>query len=182
MLHERGNKLTIQELKSEFGSDDERDLQSIDTVVIHTMYNPESERPYDPQACKQILDQYEVSTHYLVDRAGIIWQLVPENRRAWHAGISQMPSPDGRSGVNSFSVGIECVANETDGLTEVQYQSLAALVASISERLPIANIVGHKDIAPERKTDPWGFDWAKFQANLSEFTNIDRFRMVGPQS
>lgn len=175
-------KFSILELKSEFSGDDERDLRSVDTIVIHSMYNPLSKYPYNPAECKAILDHYEVSAHYLIYRTGVIWRLVQENKQAWHAGESQMPAPDGRSRVNSFSVGIELIANETDGITELQYHSLTLLIEDISKRLPITNIVGHSDIAPGRKTDPWGFDWKKFRGQLSRLINTDRFKMIGPRN
>lgn len=173
-------KIRVRELPSEFSADNERDLQSIDTIVIHTMYNPVSETPYDPLACKQVLDQYGVSSHYLIDRDGTIWQMIPENRQAWHAGISQMPLPDGRSSVNTFSIGIELIANEIDGPGEAQYHSLAILIGNIYTRMPITSIVGHNDIAPERKSDPWKFNWVKFKNKLRRLVNINRFKIIGP--
>ncbi len=183
MLSERkGNNLIIFDLESEFCSDDERELQSVDTIVVHTMYSPESKNPYNILRCLELLDEYEVSSHYLISRRGTVCRLVPENKRAWHAGTSQMPMPDGRSNVNTFSVGIELVANETDGLTNNQYESLANLVANITSRLPITSIVGHKDIAPERKTDPWNLDWNRFRADLKEVVDTNRFKMIGPSN
>jgi N-acetyl-anhydromuramyl-L-alanine amidase AmpD len=69
-----GRRISIQDIPSEFGSDDERGLNTIDTIVIHSMYNPNRETPYAVNECKAILDEYEVSTHYLVDREGVVWR------------------------------------------------------------------------------------------------------------
>lgn len=145
------------------------------------MYNPDSPVPYDARACKAILDEYEVSAHYLIDRNGTIWKLVPEERRAWHIGVSQMPEPDSRTGVNAFSIGVEVIGNETDGFTNAQYESLTALAGDIMRRLPIRFILGHKDIAPERKTDPWNFDWDRFKSDLAKVKDAERLQMISPQ-
>ncbi|RME58358.1 MAG: 1,6-anhydro-N-acetylmuramyl-L-alanine amidase AmpD [Candidatus Dadabacteria bacterium] len=134
----------------------------IDTLVIHSMFNPFSEDlKYDPVANKELLDQYKVSAHYLIDREGVVWKLVDEGKRAWHAGVSKMPH-SGRVDVNSFSIGIELLGSKEDELTQRQYQSLVILCKDIFTRYPIKNIVGHKDIAPERKDDPWNFNWRSF--------------------
>jgi len=160
------SKLTIHSLPSAFGDDNTREIKTVDTIVIHSLYNPNSRTPFDPHACKDILDESEVSTHYLIDRTGEIWNLVPENHMAWHAGVSQMPSPDGRSKVNSFSIGIELIGNKTSGFTAAQYEALNNLLVDVMMRLPIQFITGHSDIAPDRKTDPWNFDWNQFERSL----------------
>jgi N-acetyl-anhydromuramyl-L-alanine amidase AmpD len=136
----------------------------IDTVVIHTMYNAVDGDSLDPKLCKGVLDSYKVSAHYLIDRDGGVWQLVPDEKKAWHAGVSAMPAPDGRSGVNEFSIGIELIALKEGGLTDSQYQSLNELVALLKGKFPLKNIVGHNHIAPGRKDDPWGFDWSRLES------------------
>ena len=70
--------------------------------------------------------------------------------------------PDGRISVNGFSLGIELVNLKTNTPTEEQYQSLADLVKFLKGKYEIKHILGHDQIAPERKTDPWNFDWEKF--------------------
>ncbi len=99
----------------------------------------------------------EVSAHYLIDEDGTVYQLVDEGKRAWHAGISYWR---GLRDINSHSIGIE-LANpgQTYGLKpypEAQIKSLIALSKEIIARYSIApeNIVGHSDIAPDRKSDP----------------------------
>lgn len=154
--------LVVRQLPSEHC--DERDPakggDKIDTIIIHTMHNSLGGDPFDPILCKGVLDREKVSTHYLVDRNGEVLCCVPEEKRAWHAGVSKMPGDDGREGVNHFSIGIEMIADFDDGLTEAQYDVLSLLVKDIKSRRPeIKNILGHSDVAPGRKTDPWNFDW-----------------------
>ena len=105
----------------------------------------------------------EVSAHYLIDRAGTVFRLVPEERRAWHAGIS---SWHGMADVNSRSVGIEI---ENPGhqwgyvpFTAPQMSAVIALARAVLGRHPISpqGVLGHSDIAPQRKVDPGElFDW-----------------------
>jgi pimeloyl-ACP methyl ester carboxylesterase len=137
-------------------------------------------RKYDWRYCKQILEFYGFSSHYLIDRQGTIRRLVPEGDIAYHAGESRMPAPDGRESVNRFSIGIELIASHEDDDPEVasgreayytneQYQSLGLLLLDLSTRykIPEANIVGHDDIAPKRKKDPGGrFDWKNVKQAL----------------
>jgi len=167
--------------ESQFTETERRKPEEIDTIVIHSMYNPNSNTPYTAQACKEILDEYEVSTHYIIDREGQIWQLVPEEKMAWHAGISRMPDPDGREKVNRFSIGIELVGNYTDGFTDQQHKAVSTLVIDIINRHPITAVVGHNDIAGaairrnDIKTDPWNFDWQRFGKDLQN--NLRREKM-----
>lgn len=164
--------IVTHNLPSKFGSDVERDPSTIDTIVLHSMYNPNSNTPFSIEACKAVLDEYEVSAHYVIDREGVIWQLVPEERAAWHAGISRMPQPDGRTGIAHFSIGIELIGNETDVFSDEQYDSAIALSLNIISRRPIRNILGHMHIASaevrpnDPKTDPWNFDWDRFKVCL----------------
>lgn len=165
-----------------FWSDGTRPLSTIDTVLIHSMYNPnaEGDERYTAQACRDLLNSLGLSSHYFIDRLGTIFQSVDEVRMAWQAGKSQMPAPDHRTGVNSFSVGIELIGNEADGFTHEQYVSLVGLVAQIMNRLPIDNILGHNHVAtaevrPDPKTDPWNFDWQLFLTLLEQAVGEERF-------
>lgn len=133
--------------------------RKIDTVIVHTSYNAIGSDPYDVDDIIKQYRQYEVSAHYLIGRSGIIYRLVDEKNIAWHAGVSKMP--DGRTNINDFSIGIE-VVNTNDGkFTDDQYDALNSLVGNLKKKYPIKNILGHDDIAPGRKTDPWGIDWKK---------------------
>jgi len=109
------------------------------------------------------LSRGKVSAHYLIQENGKTWQLVDENRAAWHAGASAW---QGITAMNSTSIGIELVnPGWTPGPDGVavwrpydprQLRSLVLLARDIAQRHGIApeNIVGHSDIAPQRKVDP----------------------------
>jgi AmpD protein len=105
-----------------------------------------------------------VSAHFFVRRTGEVVQFVPCTRRAWHAGASQWR---GRPRCNDFSIGVELEGADAIPYAEVQYRRLARLVRAVGRRYPIADIVGHSDIAPARKTDPGpAFDWPRLRALL----------------
>jgi N-acetylmuramoyl-L-alanine amidase len=115
------------------------------------------ERMCDPEA--------EVSAHYMIDEEGIVTNLVPEAKRAWHAGRSYWR---GETDVNSASIGIELVNPGHEfgyrPFPEAQMDALLPLLADIMDRhdIPRANVVGHSDIAPARKQDPGElFDWER---------------------
>ena len=101
-----------------------------------------------------------VSSHALVSRCGDVTQYVSFRHRAWHAGES---SYCGRSACNDFSIGIELEGTDDSGYEQVQYERLAELVQALRQTYPSlrrAELVGHSDIAPGRKTDPGPhFDW-----------------------
>lgn len=148
---------------------DRPEAVDVDTVVIHTMYHPQAEAYFSPELCLHWLQQCGVSAHYLIDRGGEVWRAVPEEALAWHAGPSRMPFPhDSREKVNDFSLGIELLATESSGITEQQMTSLECLLRDVSRRWNIRAILGHNHIAPLRKTDPWGFDWAQLNKRLSD--------------
>jgi N-acetylmuramoyl-L-alanine amidase len=105
----------------------------------------------------------KVSAHYMIDEDGTVTRMVPEEKRAWHAGKSYWR---GITDVNSASVGIELVNPGHEWgyrpFTEAQMEALIPLLAAIVQRhqIPIANVVGHSDIAPARKDDPGElFEW-----------------------
>lgn len=105
----------------------------------------------------------KVSSHYMIEEDGRIFQLVEEEKRAWHAGVSAWR---GRVNLNDYSIGIElCNPGHSHGyypFPEAQMQALAALCKGIMARHPVPpeNVVGHSDIAPGRKQDPGPlFDW-----------------------
>ncbi len=105
-----------------------------------------------------------VSAHFLIRRRGELLQFVPCDLRAWHAGVSSWA---GRSRCNDFSLGVELEGTDQRAYTRAQYRRLARLTRALQERYPIADIVGHSDIAPGRKTDPGpAFDWRAYRALL----------------
>ena len=137
---------------------DERALP-VSMVVLHYTGMPtaaEAEaRLVDPAA--------KVSAHYLIGEDGEVVRLVPEAKRAWHAGRSYWR---GTTDINSASIGIELVNPGHEwGYREfpaAQMEALLPLLARIVKAHDIArtNVVGHSDIAPARKDDPGElFDW-----------------------
>jgi AmpD protein len=123
--------------------------------------------PADAHPFFQDLARVRVSAHALIRRDGAIVQYVPFGQRAWHAGQSHYR---GRPGCNDFSVGIELEGTGDTPYTDPQYDQLATLVEALLETYPslsIDHIVGHSDIAPGRKTDPWAtFDWERWRSIL----------------
>lgn len=107
----------------------------------------------------------QVSAHYLIEEDGTLWRLVPEERRAWHAGLSFWA---GRRDINSVSIGVE-LANPGHefgyrAFPEAQMAALEALCRDLLARHPIParHVLGHSDVAPQRKCDPGElFDWAR---------------------
>lgn len=98
-----------------------------------------------------------VSAHYTIDRDGQVFRQVPEERRAWHAGISYWA---GERNVNARSIGIELVNPGHEfgyvPFAQAQIGALIDLARGIFARHPIPphRVVGHSDVAPARKTDP----------------------------
>lgn len=138
--------------------------RTIDTVVIHSTYNATGGDPFSVSKIIDIYKSYGVSPHYLVARDGAVYRMVEEKNIAYHAGDSEMP--DGRTNVNAFSIGIEVIGKDNGSPSDAQYASLKKLLADIKSRNSIKHIVGHSDIAPGRKTDPWGFDWKKIGGKI----------------
>ncbi len=152
----------------------------VDVTVLH--YSSAINRfPDDPFSLGKVLSifcEYGVSSHFIIDRDGGVFRLVPLEKKAWHCGGSIMPEPDSRQGVNDFSVGIELLATAESGFTNQQYAALAELCITNEEALGQAmHYIGHDAIAGERavalglrqdpKIDPGPlFDWRRFSAML----------------
>ena len=135
--------------------------REISLLVLHYtgMDGPSDaiERLCDPAA--------QVSAHYVVDEDGRVVQLVDEERRAWHAGAGVWA---GEHDVNSASIGIEIVnGGHCYGLPDfprVQINAVIALCEAVTARWAIhpSGVIGHSDLAPERKLDPGErFPWAR---------------------
>lgn len=138
---------------------------AIDTLVLHyTGMRSGAEaiaRLRDPQA--------RVSSHYVVEEDGAVFRLVPEQCRAWHAGLSHWR---GQTGLNGRSIGIEIVNPGHEWgyrpFPALQMAAVCDLCLAILGRHPIAprDVVAHSDIAPDRKADPGEFfDWEGLAAN-----------------
>ncbi|MFO1201691.1 MAG: N-acetylmuramoyl-L-alanine amidase [Tabrizicola sp.] len=129
----------------------------VELVVLHYTAMPTCaealERLCDPAA--------EVSAHYLIDGDGTVLSLVDEAARAWHAGAGEWR---GEGDVNSRSVGIELANRGREPFAEPQMAALERLLAGVLERhgLGPEAVIGHSDMAPDRKGDPGSrFDWRR---------------------
>ncbi len=106
------------------------------------------------QALRTLTDPMRsVSAHYLIGRDGTIIQLVDERARSWHVGESKWGA---NTDLNSASLGIELDNNGREPFSEAQISALLRLLADFKERyhIPVANFLGHADVAPRRKVDP----------------------------
>ena len=124
---------------------------------------PPGEHPYFAQIAGM-----RVSAHFLIRRDGSLVQYVPVTQRAWHAGESCFVQ---RECCNDFSIGIELEGEDQTPYEKAQYDCLATLIDALRTQissLADAQVVGHSDIAPGRKTDPGeAFDWGQLQALLA---------------
>jgi N-acetylmuramoyl-L-alanine amidase len=118
------------------------------------------ERLTDPAA--------KVSAHYMAEEDGRVLALVPEDRRAWHAGVSFWA---GERDINGLSIGVEIVnPGHEFGYRPFPAPQVAALIALLDDirgrwRIPDGRILAHADVAPDRKTDPGElFPWARLAA------------------
>lgn len=152
----------------------------LDLIVIHNISLPPGEfgQGYVQQLFTNTLDENIhpyfaeikdlcVSSHLLIERSGKLTQFVPFDQRAWHAGESSF---QGRECCNDFSIGIELEGADDVDYTDAQYRVLSATIISLQMIYPTlatSNIVGHCDIAPDRKTDPGlSFDWDRLHSQL----------------
>ena len=132
-----------------------------DTIVLHYTGMPTGE-----EALARLRDPASrVSSHYVVEEDGRVFRLVPEERRAWHAGVSFWK---GARDLNTASVGVEIVNPGHEfgyrPYPDAQIAAVIALVGDIRSRWMVedGHIVGHADIAPERKEDPGElFPWKR---------------------
>ena len=177
-LHANNSKSDVQIIKNDAGA------ETIDPVTYNSVGQNFRQRfivlhytALDDESSIKVLTEQEVSAHFLITTSDKepIYNLVPEDKRAWHAGESEWKSS---KNLNDSSIGIEIVnlgLNEvtlTDSdtataralknqyrqapYTEEQIKKIAILVKYLSEKYEIApeNILGHSDIAPQRKLDP----------------------------
>lgn len=132
---------------------------AIDMLILHYtgMVSGEAalERLCDSEA--------KVSSHYLVEEDGAVFRLVPEDRRAWHAGVSYWA---GETDINGRSIGVEIVNPGHEfgyrPFPGAQMAAVTDLCLDILSRHPIPpqRVLGHSDVAPDRKQDPGElFDW-----------------------
>jgi len=156
--------IAVRDLPSP-NQDERPDGTPIDMLILHYtgMQSARAaiDRLRDPDA--------HVSSHYVVDEDGAVFRLVPEARRAFHAGVSCWR---GNTGLNGRSVGIEIVNPGHEwgyrDFPALQMAAVCELCLDILSRHPIPprNVVAHSDVAPDRKEDPGEkFDWEGLARN-----------------
>ncbi|HCU88348.1 MAG TPA: 1,6-anhydro-N-acetylmuramyl-L-alanine amidase AmpD [Gammaproteobacteria bacterium] len=158
------------------------DGNNVELVVIHAISLPPGEfgGGHIDRLFKNCLDPtkhsyfeaihgLKVSAHLLIERTGLLKQFVSTTHRAWHSGDSVFA---GRNACNDFSVGIELEGCDDVPFTSEQYTALTDVLAELCINYPgvkLEDIVGHCDIAPDRKTDPGPlFDWPMMRALLRD--------------
>jgi len=163
------------------------DSAVIDLIVLHAMSLPDGE--FSMQYVDQLftgdlditahtsfsdLKGVKVSAHFVVDRKGQVTQFVRCDDRAWHAGESSWL---GRDGCNDYAIGIEMIGDEKRPFTQAQYTETARLCRVLMLAYPDITrerIVGHQDIAPDRKWDPGKqWHWVKFKRSLSHIQKLN---------
>lgn len=151
-------KLTIVNKPVSFGFTVSTTPRTIDTIIVHSTYNPALSKQTIGGAIT-MWQQYNVAPHYAIDMAGVVYRLVPEINIANHAGMATLPNGD--TNINDNSIGIELIYKKTSAPNAKQYAALQSLIIDIKHRYTIAYILGHDQIAPGRKDDPWNFDNTK---------------------
>lgn len=136
-------------------------LQPPDMIILHY-----TGMPTGAEALARLRDPAaQVSAHYLIEEDGQAFLLVPEERRAWHAGVSFWK---GERNLNGVSIGIELVNPGHDWgyrpFPDAQVESLFELIDGVRSRwsVPDGRILAHSDVAPNRKLDPGElFPWKR---------------------
>jgi len=159
----------------------------IDLIVLHAISLPAGE--FETQHVQDLflgqldmashpsfvdLQGVRVSSHFVVDRQGKANQFVACDKRAWHAGESSWL---GREACNDYAIGIEMIGDEQRAFTHAQYTETARLCRILMQRYPNISsdrIVGHQDIAPNRKWDPGTqWDWSRFHRSLAHIKKLN---------
>lgn len=144
--------------------------ENIDLIVIHCISLPEgsfnndnptklflNELDFEKHDSFKSLEGLKVSAHILIERNGSLIQYVPFNKCAWHAGQSNYA---GRDRCNEFSIGIELKGSIKEEFTNDQYSVLNDLLELLKKEYGDMDVVGHSEIAPNRKNDPGPyFNW-----------------------
>ncbi len=109
-------------------------------------------------SCAQTLQTFtlsrtQVSAHYVICKDGTVHHMLNDYLRAWHGGVARWGSV---TDINSGSIGIEIDNNGFEPFTETQIESLLHVLSYVKKQynIPVANFIGHSDIAPARKVDP----------------------------
>jgi len=147
--------------------------------------------------CEQTLKTFttvksQVSAHYVICKDGTIHHMLNDYLRAWQAGVSKWGNA---TDINSLSIGIEIDNNGFEPFTEQQIISLLGLLDRLKKayNIPVANFIGHSDVAPGRKVDPNKyFPWQRLAQNgfglwydttavkvPSDFNAMQALRIIG---
>ena len=164
----------------------------VEFVMIHvtSAVMLDRENPYDYDLVRGIFVDYNLGIHYIIDRDGTIYCLLPESRSAWHAGKGSFGDEKYTDNMNRYSIGIELMGigsqedmsiylqpeeyaalnEEWIGFTDAQYAALGALVQDICQRHEISmnrqHIIGHQAYNPAKNDPGELFDWAHFMGIL----------------
>jgi len=138
------------------------------------------------------LPRTQVSAHYVICKDGTIHHMLHDQLRAWHAGNSKWGNV---TDINSVSIGIELDNNGFEPFSEMQINNLLLVLKKLKQEnnIPVANFIGHADIAPKRKVDPNKyFPWKQLAANgfgywydtanvqlPGNFNAMDALRIIG---
>ena len=154
----------VAEVRPAANHDERRDRRAPEILLLHYTGMESTEA-----ACARLTGKDGgVSCHYVVLEDGRTLQLVPEARRAWHAGVSTW---EDETDLNSRSVGVEIANRGHDfdypNFPEAQIEAVIALASDICARnaLQPERVLAHSDVAPQRKSDPGEkFPWARLAA------------------
>jgi N-acetylmuramoyl-L-alanine amidase len=129
----------------------------IEYIIVHF-----TEVPFEVALKMLMSEEIGVSAHYLIKEDGEIFQLVADDKVAWHAGKS---SWKGGGNLNQNSIGIELDNSGNNKFSKEQINTCLVLSKWLAEKynIPSINFIGHSDVAPDRKIDPGiFFDWSFF--------------------
>lgn len=144
-------------------------------IIHHTAQN----------SCEETLNTFtlertQVSAHYVICKDGTLHHMLNDYLRAWHAGSAKWGN---LTDVNSSSIGIEIDNNGKDTFTEAQLNTLMGLLVNLKKahNIPVANFIGHGDIAPGRKVDPnVNFPWKRLAEKGFGFWYGDTTNVIVP--
>jgi len=129
-------------------------------IILHYI-----EKPFDVAMTQYCDKDIKLSPHYAIKKTGEVYNLVADEKRAWHAGVSYWK---GVENLNDHSIGIEIDNMGDEPFTDEQMNSCIELCHLLMKKHNIAreNVLGHSDIAPDRKLDPGiFFDWKLLDKN-----------------
>lgn len=146
-------------------------------IIHHTAQN----------SCEQTLKTFtmsstQVSAHYVICKDGTLHHMLNDYLRAWHAGAAKWGN---ETDLNSASIGIEIDNNGVDSFSEAQLNTLLGLLISLKKNynIPVANFIGHGDIAPGRKVDPnVNFPWKRLAEKGFGLWYSDTSNIVLPEN